>query len=246
MIKVITFDLDDTLWDVTPVLMRAEARLFEWLQRHCPRPIETFSLKSMRAMRMELLKTRPDLAHRITEARRHILQTAMERSGVASQEAEQLSRQAMEVFLEARHEVELFDDVEEVIVELHNRYLLGVLTNGNADIYRLPLGRYFTFAYSAEALNSSKPLPLHFERTLEKTGAKPREIIHVGDHMEHDIVAAQAMGWHTIWINSAGEDDHAGAQPSETVRRVAEIPAAVRRIESALAQGAINKDQDDC
>ncbi len=238
MIKVITFDLDDTLWEVTPVLMRAENLLFDWLQTHCPAVMQRFSIRSLRAMRMELVKSRPDLVHRITEARHHALQTAMLRAGISEAAARQLADRAMEVFMAARHDVELFDEVEEVIAQLHGDYLLGVLTNGNADIYRLPLGRYFSFAFSAESLNSSKPMPLHFERTLEKTGARPEEIIHVGDHPEHDVAAAQRLGWYTIWLNRDQLDAIPGSQPSATIQRFAELPACIRQIELHAARHA--------
>ena len=36
-IQLITFDLDDTLWDVTPVMQDAEAALRNWLTLHAPR-----------------------------------------------------------------------------------------------------------------------------------------------------------------------------------------------------------------
>lgn len=232
MIKVITFDLDDTLWEVTPVLIAAERRLMEWLEQHCPELLQHYSVQSMRNMRMELIKSRPDLAHQITEARRYLMQLAMERSGVVQGRAHELSQQAIEVFLEARHDVQLFDAVEEVIAELYSSYTLGVLTNGNADIYRLPLGRYFTFSYSAEMLNSSKPLPPHFEKTLRKTGARADQVIHVGDHIEHDIEGAQRSGWHTIWVNYKNKFLDGKVQPSETVSNIGEVPAAVRRIEA--------------
>ncbi len=234
MIKVITFDLDDTLWAVTPVMVRAEQRLFAWLQLHCPQLQQRFSMQALRAMRMELIKSRPDLVHQITKARHTMLTTAMERVGLAQQHAEKLADQAMAVFMQARHEVELFDAVEEVIAELYGRYTLGVLTNGNADIYRLPLGRYFSFSFSAEVLNSSKPMPLHFEKTLQKTGAKPGEIIHVGDHIEHDITGAQRCGWHTIWVNQTAQAISSESPPSAIVTSIGELPASIYRIEAEM------------
>lgn len=230
MIKVITFDLDDTLWEVTPVLIRAEKLLFDWLHQHCPELMQCFSIQALRAMRMELVKSRPDLAHQITEARRYSLHTAMQRAGISEPAATELAAQAMDVFMAARHDVQLFDQVEEVLAQLHNDYLLGVLTNGNADIYRLPLGRYFSFAYSAESLNSSKPSPLHFERTLQKTGAKPSEIVHVGDHIEHDIAAAQRCGWQTIWLNLRQQQAPELPQPTATIYHIAELPACIQQL----------------
>jgi putative hydrolase of the HAD superfamily len=235
MIKVVTFDLDDTLWDVTPVLMRAERLLFAWLQRHCPQLQQRFSLQELRAMRMEIIKSRPDLIHQITTARHVTLQTAMLRAGLDAATADEFSAQAMQVFMEARHDVELFDQVEEVVAQLYGRYTLGVLTNGNADIYRLPLGRYFAFAYSAEALNSSKPMPLHFERTLHTTGAMAQEIVHVGDHLEHDVAAAQHCGWHTIWLNSKQQEFCGESPPTAIVSDIGQIPAAIEKIAAATA-----------
>lgn len=37
MIKLITFDLDDTLWDNAPAIIGAETLLRDWLTEHAPR-----------------------------------------------------------------------------------------------------------------------------------------------------------------------------------------------------------------
>lgn len=231
MIKVVTFDLDDTLWDITPVLARAEAALFDWLGSRCPAAVEGHTLHSLRAMRMALVKAHPELTHQITRGRHLQLLTLLQQAGLEAEAADALAHEAMGVFLRARHEVELFDAVEEVLAELQQRYVLGVLTNGNADIYRLPLGRYFSFAYSAENLDSSKPMPLHFERTLQQTGAAPSEIVHVGDHAEHDIAGAQALGWRTIWFNRHGERWPGAKRPDAIVCDIREVPAAIRAMQ---------------
>ena len=42
-IKVITFDLDNTLWDVEPALLRAEEVQQDWLRRHRPGAVEAYS-----------------------------------------------------------------------------------------------------------------------------------------------------------------------------------------------------------
>ena len=36
-IRLITFDLDDTLWDNRPVILGAEAAMRDWLALHTPR-----------------------------------------------------------------------------------------------------------------------------------------------------------------------------------------------------------------
>ena len=53
-VRAIAFDLDNTLWDVEPVLARAEARRLEWLERHCPRIPAQVSLADIRIALKEL------------------------------------------------------------------------------------------------------------------------------------------------------------------------------------------------
>ena len=53
-VRAVAFDLDNTLWDVEPVLERAEARLTQWLAQHCPRIVEQLTLADMRRAREQL------------------------------------------------------------------------------------------------------------------------------------------------------------------------------------------------
>ena len=39
-IKVITFDLDDTFWDITPVIIRAEVETRKWVEQRLDSDIE--------------------------------------------------------------------------------------------------------------------------------------------------------------------------------------------------------------
>ncbi len=75
-IRAVAFDLDNTLWDIAPVIERAEARLHAWLLEHCPRIPEKVSMADMRAAREALGREEPHNAHdftylRITALARH-------------------------------------------------------------------------------------------------------------------------------------------------------------------------------
>ena len=74
VIKVIAFDLDDTLWAVKPVIIRAEQRLDSWLKTHVPEL--RYDVHSMRELRHELLRQEPELGKKITELRRRFAATA--------------------------------------------------------------------------------------------------------------------------------------------------------------------------
>ena len=127
--------------------------------------------------------------------------------------------------------MEFFDGALESLAILAKHYVLGALTNGNADFTKLKLDGYFSFGYSAASVGAGKPAPDMFHAALEHTGAKPEQVVHVGDHPVDDIQGASQLGMHTIWVNLSGEALPPGTpKPSDEVARVHDIPTAVSRI----------------
>ena len=49
---VLSFDLDDTLWAVQPVMLAAEAAMLAWLREHHPQVMHGQDRESLRAMRL--------------------------------------------------------------------------------------------------------------------------------------------------------------------------------------------------
>lgn len=230
-IEVITFDLDDTLWAVEPVLQKAEQRVYRWLQQHAPALTGQFSPAALAAARVQYYQQRPDLAHQISKLRLAALQHLLQQAGLPRQESLQLAQQAFAIFIAARQEVQVFDSAIPMLKALHPHYRLGVLTNGNADVYQQGIGEFFEFAFSAEQLNASKPAADHFIAARQHCGCQAGQIIHVGDHLEHDVLAAQQAGCHSIWFNPHNRPSRAGLAAGEQVRCLSEIPEAISRIE---------------
>lgn len=224
MIKLITFDLDDTLWDVAPTLDSAEAALRDWLARHAAR-LEGVPTEHLWTIRSRLLSAEPELKHRISELRRRVLFTALREAGYAEAEARDMAEQAFQTFLAARHEVQIFPEVQPTLEILANRYTLGVLTNGNADIRRLGLADYFRFALCAEELGVGKPDPHPFREALRRGGVPAEQTVHVGDHPNDDIRGAQGAGLRAIWFNPAGKPWPHEGHPDAEIRSLAELPA---------------------
>lgn len=222
-IRLITFDLDDTLWDVRPILHSAELTLREWLARHTP-DLNDFSVEALGAIRRTLLDAQPELRHRISELRRRVLCHALEEAGYPQGEARELAEQAFQVFLEARHAVQLFPEVHPTLELLANHYRLGVLTNGNADVRRLGLADYFDFTLCAEELGVGKPDPRPFCEALKRARVEANHAVHIGDHPRDDIGGAQQAGMRAIWFNPGGipwQHDH---QPDAEIRSLAALP----------------------
>ena len=227
MIKVIGFDLDDTLWAVKPIIEQAETRLDEWLTANLSEM--KYTVTTMRSLREEVLEEMPELLHRITALRRCIIERAMLLSGIGKTDAAHLSNEAMEVFLAARNEIEFHEGAMEAIIELSDRFVLGALTNGNADIDRLGLRPYFSFSFSAEQVGAPKPAPDLFEHALSYTQVSPDEMIYVGDNPVLDIDAANNLGLHTIWINN-GQREPGMTSADVTIDHVRDLKDAVGTI----------------
>lgn len=235
-IRLLTFDLDDTLWEFAPVLVRAEAITYAWLQQHAPAVTAQFSCDALREMRLQLARENPHLAHRVTELRIRGLHLAMQLANVANHTIEALVEQAFATFLHARHDIELFDDAEQVLLDLKNHYRLGAITNGNFDINRVGLDRFFDFAVNAEQLERAKPHPEPFLKALRFAACAPHECIHVGDDIENDMRGAQRLGIHTIWLNRLGLQWVDQRPPTQQIRQLAELPAAVKRIADSVGE----------
>jgi putative hydrolase of the HAD superfamily len=232
-IRLLTFDLDDTLWELGPVLHRAETVLHDWLHLHVPALTARFSADQLRAQRLALMQADPDRAHRISALRIGTLTSALLATGSDRDEATRLAAAAFAVFLDARHEVQLFEAVETVLEQLGQSHRLGAITNGNADVRRLAVGRHFDFIVHSELLARAKPHPEPFLEALARGNCSAAECIHVGDHIDHDIRAAQRLGIATIWVNRHGATWPGGEPPSASIAHWKELPAAVAAITAA-------------
>ena len=222
-IRLITFDLDDTFWETKPAIQSAETVLRDWLAKHAPR-LGEFPVEALGAIRRMLVEREPTLRHRVSELRRRILQHALGDAGYPREEADELAERAFQVFLDARHEVEIFPDVQPTLEFLANHYTLGVITNGNADVRRLGLADYFQFTLCAEELGVGKPDPHPFQQALRLGDARPEQAVHVGDHALDDIAGAQQAGMRAIWFNPKRDAWPHDYHPDAQIQSLAELP----------------------
>lgn len=229
-IRVITFDLDNTLWDVDPVLLKAEAAQREWLLAHRPGAIDDYDHQRLWEFKQSVWRRHPGLLHDVSGMRRQMLLELQVAAGYTEADATSGAESAFTVFLEQRQRIELYTDALEVLEKLAERYTLGALTNGNADVFKTDAAEYFDFAFLAEQVGASKPAPDMFLAAMEASGVDAREIIHVGDNPEHDVAGASAMGMATIWINTNGSDWPGGKRADREITSLRQLPAAVESL----------------
>lgn len=229
-IKVITFDLDNTLWDVEPALLRAEQAQKEWLLANRPGTMEVMDHAALWEFKKSVWRRHPELLHNVSAIRTQMLYELQRHAGHDEAAARSGATQAFSAFMAQRHSVELYEEALGVLEVLAGHYTLGALTNGNADIYKTDAGEYFDFAFLAEEVGASKPAPDMFRAALKTSGAKPEEIIHVGDNPEHDIQGAADAGMHTVWMNSQGAQWPDQQPASRTITNLQQLPDAIRSI----------------
>jgi 2-haloalkanoic acid dehalogenase type II len=226
-IKVITFDLDNTLWDVEPALLRAEEAQRLWLLAHRPGTIENYSGESLWEFKKSVWKRHPHLAHHVSQLRIQLLYELQRAAGFDEEEARSGAKLAFDVFLEQRHGVVLYEEALAVLEQLAQSYTLGALTNGNADIYKTDAAEYFDFAFLAEEVGASKPAPDMFHAALEKSGVLPQQIVHVGDNPDHDIKGAQDVGLHTVWVNLRNQEWPNAERADCEINKLSQLPEAI-------------------
>jgi len=196
-VRAIAFDLDNTLWDVEPVLARAEERLAAWLAEHAPRLAAQVSREDMRRARDQLARAEPHNAHDVTYLRLTALAAHAREHGYD----ERIAERAFEVFLSARNEVAVFADVHPALTRLGARYALASLSNGNADLARIGLESVFAVSLNARQIGAAKPDPRCFARLSHSLALAPAAILYVGDDPHLDVDAARSAALPTAWVN---------------------------------------------
>ncbi|ATR81231.1 HAD-IA family hydrolase [Pseudomonas defluvii] len=227
-IELITFDLDDTLWDTAPVIVSAEAVLRDWLAANAPN-LGPVPVEHLYAIRERLVQAEPGLKHRISALRRRVLFHALEEVGYSEAHARELANEGFEVFLHARHQIDIFPEVQPVLELLCRHYSLGVVTNGNADVRRLGLADYFKFTLCAEDLGIGKPDPQPFQEALRRGQVEASAAVHIGDHPGDDIAGAQQAGLRAIWFNPQGKTWEAEQHPDAEIQRLSQLPEILSR-----------------
>ncbi len=228
-IRLITFDLDDTLWSVQPVIVAADNALRVWLANNAER-LDALTPERLQQLRSEVVRQQPDLDRRVSEVRYQVLLRAFLQSGYAETEARETAEQAFQVFLAARQNVKLFADVLPTLEQLRCDYMLGALSNGNADVRRVGLGEYFSFALNADMLGVAKPEPQVFLAALARAQVQPGHSIHIGDHPYDDVFGAQQVGMRTIWFNPEGHAWTGEHEPDAQVSQIAQLPDVIKRL----------------
>jgi FMN hydrolase / 5-amino-6-(5-phospho-D-ribitylamino)uracil phosphatase len=219
-VRAICFDLDNTLWDVWPVIMRAEQKMYDFLAQRYPRVVANVTLEMMRSAREQTAAAYPQMRHDFTFLRKQTLRDHAREFGYA----EAMAEEAFDAFIQARNEVDLYADVLPALGQLRTRYRLFTASNGNADLAQIGIAHFFERTIAARQVGALKPDPAIFHKVIEGTDLQAHEVVYVGDDPLLDVVGARGAGMQAIWIDrQGGEWPPEIAPASYTVRSLTEL-----------------------
>jgi len=200
-LKLITFDLDNTLWHTDPVIVKADQVQWQSIRSICPEFETRFTPEAFNQLKLEVAQQNPHLRHKLSFLRQEILFQLFLQCGLSKAQAQLFSQQVFADFLRARNQVELFPGALNLLQNLQSKYQVIALSNGNADLTEIGLDSLFNAHFHAENVARPKPHNDMFLAALEYAKVTPEESLHIGDHPEQDIEAAQKMGFNTAWVN---------------------------------------------
>lgn len=226
-VKVVCFDLDDTLcgyWSAAKEGLAKSVRL------HLPDPGLHDRFRGQWATTFRrFVETLPQThwyAKYLAEGgvtRTELMRRTLDELGVLD---EQLARDLSQTYhVERQAALELFPDALTVLASLKPDYKLALVTNGPADIQReeiskLEIEPFFDGFFIEGEMGHGKPDPRVFDRVLTMFQAEPHQCLMVGNSYRHDIRPAISHGFRTVWV--VRETDVA---PTSVTGRPEEKPA---------------------
>ena len=227
MIKVLSFDLDDTLWPCFPTILRAEKLLHKWLSVNVPEIADNYDVYQLRDKRYALINTHPELAHDLTRLRIKSFEQLAEEFELTGD----WINPAFEVFYEARQQVTLFDDVEPVLDELNKNFCLVSLTNGNSDNVKTGVDHWFDFSLNAASVGKLKSEPDIYRHAQKLANIEAQQMAHIGDDPVNDVSGAKSAGAFAIWLNRDNKRWTLDTcEPDAVINSLHELPELLSRL----------------
>jgi putative hydrolase of the HAD superfamily len=181
-IKLISFDLDNTLYDNTPVLSRAESIIESYLEDKFNEQNQPFDYENYLAVRKNLLSKNDPAFDDVTLLRK----TALESFCGALKNNTEIIDEALDVFMQARSEIDMPQVIQGMLLGLSKDYMLVTITNGNCDIQKHSIATAFKKHYSPSMGYRAKPHPKMLNQVMADFDIQPNQMLHIGDSIEMD------------------------------------------------------------
>jgi FMN hydrolase / 5-amino-6-(5-phospho-D-ribitylamino)uracil phosphatase len=202
-IEVISFDLDDTLYENHTVISKAFEKLYGYLCEQHPPIKEQISYQQFLTIAEQVLDD-PELPkHDLSLLRKkHIERVLIEANCVTNDADLTLAvADAFNYYFYCRQQVTLNPETIPLLRALKSDYRLATLTNGNVSLESIGLADYFDQHFSAFTIGAAKPDAQAFRAVCAHFNIMPEQLLHIGDSFEKDVMGAINAGAQAIWFN---------------------------------------------
>lgn len=229
--KLILFDLDDTLfdfsstWNVVMKKMFAEHEVTKEYDNEA-----FFSAFQKKSDELYYLYEQRICSVEAYRNRRLIETLADHQYTMSEDEAEAFNLQYVQQYEKS---LEPDPHVLELLLKLKERYQLGIITNGPHDmqegkIVRLGLKELFPpeQVWISNVVGMAKPDPRIYQLALDYFNVLPEDTLFVGDSWEADVAGPLQIGMKAVWLNKYGKTPPASdfdKKPLAIVRQLHEL-----------------------
>lgn len=242
-VRAILFDLDGTLFDLTPIVAAARGRVADLLHQNGFFASRSYALRRINELEDQhgpYYSSSPhyfafyDIAKALAKSKPEAFRDFLNRQGAArasdTDPIERFVRELESVY--NREEVEdlkLYPDTRQTLDELQQAgYTLVLVTLGtNAVRQRNKIDRLGIAPYFHRIVNEGPPSHDYwFADLLETLQLTPDQVACVGDRTHDEIRAGNRLGCHTVWLRRgryAAEDPSAGDRPELEIRYLSQL-----------------------
>lgn len=199
-IAALTFDLDDTLYDNHPVMLRTEQQTLEFVRRYHPQ-LASIQPGDFQQMRQTLRAENPEIYHDVSKWRHCAVERLMLNAGLHITSARQGAEATMQHFAHWRSQIIISAETHHILAQLADKWPMAVITNGNAEPHLFGLDNYFRFVLRAGPAGRAKPYSDMYQLACEKLALPAAKILHIGDDLTTDVAGALRHGLQSCWIN---------------------------------------------
>lgn len=198
-IKAMTFDLDDTLYDNSPIIKQAEAALLARLRETFPKTAD-LPKNAWQHIKTTLIQQDARLASDMTMLRTQSLYHALAIEKLTEQERNRAAQQLCNHFYRARSNFHVAANYTQVLTKLATKIPLIAITNGNVDTTAIGISPFFKQCLHASIQRPKKPSRHMFIEAMQYLNLAPHHILHIGDSLVNDVLGAHRVGMHTAWF----------------------------------------------
>ena len=211
-IKVLSFDLDNTIYDCQTVLTRAENWFTNYLCERYGLGGKYQSYDYWANVKSKVLHEDMSLEDDVTLLRAQSLVVAFKEIGIPLKGGLEEAIDLVKLFIKKRSDGVVSDDVRTLMSDLKAKYPLISVSNGNLDAKQLEVSSYFE--------NDLRPVRFKFHRKPHQDlffecanfkQVQPCEILHIGDDPYTDVFGAGCSGCKCVGLRKGST----GISPDE-------------------------------